>query len=152
MFVCTLKWNKKLALLIIIAIAIILCALIIFSRSDGSGTASTAQKVKNNEQRIEFLESLGWKVSSDAICEKVIVIPREFSQVYKAYNELQQAQGYDLSKYCGLEATVYTYSIENYSGYNGRVVADLYILNSEVIGGDVHSLALDGFMHGLKKN
>lgn len=150
MFVCTLKWNKKLVLLVIIAVALILCALIIFSGSGGG--AGGEQKVKNNEQRIEFLESLGWKVSSDAICEKSIIIPKEFSLVYKAYNELQKAQGYDLSKYCGMEAVVYTYSIENYSGYTGRVVADLYVLNGTVIGGDVHSLALDGFMHGLKKN
>ncbi|MEG2643565.1 MAG: DUF4830 domain-containing protein, partial [Eubacterium sp.] len=74
----------------------------------------------------------------------------EFSPVYDAYNKLQISQGYDLSEYCGLEAKIYTYSIVNYSGYTGKVVADLYVRNGEIIGGDVHSLALDGFMHGLK--
>lgn len=151
MFIFTIKWNKKLALAVIIAVALLLCALIILSRTGDSGQSGSVQKLKTNAHRIEFLQSLGWEVSEEPIEEKVIVIPQEFSNVYTSYNKLQIAQGYDLSQYCGLEATIYTYSIYNYSGYTGRVVADLYILNHEIIGGDVHSLALDGFMHGLRR-
>ena len=151
MFICTIKWNKKLALAIVIAVAVLLCALIILSRTGGSGQSGSTQKLRTNEHRIEFLESLGWEVSEEPIEEKIIVIPREFSNVYTSYNKLQIAQGYDLSKYCGLEAKIYTYNIYNYPGYSGTVVADLYILNHEIIGGDVHSLALDGFMHGLRR-
>ena len=152
MFVLTFKWNKKIALLVVIAIAVLLCA-IIFSigSGDGSGSASVSSKVKTNDDRVKFLQSLGWEIDETPIGEKIVVIPKEFSEVYDTYNQLQLDQGYDLSQYCGLEATIYTYTVTNYTGYIGNVVADLYVMNYEVIGGDIHSLALDGFMHGLSR-
>ena len=153
MFVLTLKWNKKIAMLVVIAIAIVLCA-IIFSigNGDSNGSASVSSKVKTNEDRVKFLQSLGWEVDETPIGEKTVVIPKEFSEIYDTYNQLQLDQGYDLSEYCGLEATIYTYTVTNYTGYTGNVVADLYVMNYEVIGGDIHSLAIDGFMHGLSRN
>jgi len=151
MFVFTLKWNKKLAILIILAAAIVLCTLIVSIAKSGSNNAAGI-KVKTNEDRQMFLESLGWEVDSNPLEEKKVIIPKEFSKVYKTYNNLQLEQGFDLSKYCGLEVTIYTYKIINYPGYIGDVVAELYVLNYEVVGGDVHSLALDGFMHGLRRS
>ncbi|MEG0777387.1 MAG: DUF4830 domain-containing protein [Oscillospiraceae bacterium] len=150
MFVVTMKWNKKVAVLIIIAAALILGGIILAISLGGSGGSDTHAKAKTNDDRLEFLDGLGWEVEANPIAEKTVIIPKEFSPVYDAYNKLQISQGYDLSEYCGLEAKIYTYSIVNYSGYTGKVVADLYVRNGEIIGGDVHSLALDGFMHGLK--
>ena len=53
MFVLTLKWNKKIALLLVAAIAVVLCA-IIFSigSGDGNGSPSISSKVKTNEDRV----------------------------------------------------------------------------------------------------
>lgn len=150
MFVVTFKWNKKTAALIVILVAVLLCGLILLSSSDNAGDGAQ-QKLDTNEARVGFLESLGWRVDEEPVEEKRIIIPREFSAVYEEYNRLQIAQGFDLSEYCGMEATVYTYAVHNYEGYVGNVVADLYICKGQVIGGDVHSLALDGFMHGLEK-
>lgn len=151
MFVFTFKWNKKVALLIIIIAALILGA-VIFSIANGqkSGSKNTAA-VKTNEERVKYLQNLGWQVETSPVEEKNVVIPKEFSKVYETYNKLQLEQGFDLSQYSGLEATIYTYNVENYTGYAGRVVADLYVLNYQIIGGDIHSLAVDGFMHGLAK-
>ena len=147
MFVLTFKWNKKIALLVIAAAVVLLGAIILaLGHGDSSGASVT---VKTNEDRVKFLQSLGWELEPSPISETYVVIPKEFSEIYETYNRLQLEQGYDLSRYCGLEATIYTYSVTNYSGYVGKVVADLYVLNYEVVGGDVHSLALDGFMHGL---
>ena len=152
MFVFTLKWNKKIAILIILAAAIVLCALIVSIAKGGSGNSAGNSKVKTNEDRIKFLENCGWEVDENPIEEKKVIIPKEFSKIYKTYNNLQVEQGFDLSNYCGMEVTIYTYKIKNYSGYLGDVVAELYVLNYEVVGGDVHSLALDGFMHGLRRS
>ena len=152
MFVATFKWNKKIAMLIVIAVAVILCLTILAIGSGSKNSASAAShKVETNEDRIMFLEDLGWEVEASPLSQKEIIIPKEFSAVYESYNKLQQAQGYDLSEYCGLEAIIYTYTVTNYSGYTGNVVADLYVRNSQVIGGDIHSLAVDGFMHGLSR-
>ncbi len=152
MFVYTFKFNKKLALIIILAIAVLICGIILLiGKSDSGGEPAPAesQTVSNNKDRVSYLESLGWQVSSEPLNEKTIIIPKQFSDVYQEYNKLQLSCGYDLSQYCGLEATVYTYAVKNYKDYSGDVVADLYVRSSKLIGGDIHSLSLDGFMHGL---
>lgn len=152
MFVFTFKWNKKTALLIVAAVAILLCAIILSIGVEGSiSSGAGSSKVKTNEDRVKFLENLGWEVNETPIDEKKVVIPKEFSDIYNTYNRMQLDQGYDLTKYRGMEAIIYTYTVTNYSGYTGNVVADLYVLKNEVIGGDIHSLAIDGFMHGLCK-
>ncbi|MEM5767523.1 MAG: DUF4830 domain-containing protein [Bacillota bacterium] len=160
MFVMTMKWNKKTALWIVIAAAVLLCGLVLAiagggGKDGGKGGGKgdiPSQSFKTNEDRVSFLESLGWEVEPTPLAEKKVVIPKEFSEVYTAYNKLQLEQGFDLSKYKGMEATLYTYAITNYTGYKGSVVADLYILGDRLIGGDIHALALDGFMHGLSRN
>ncbi len=148
MFVLTFKWNKKTALLIVIAAAVLLCA-VICSIGAGGSSGTGSSKVKTNEDRVMFLENMGWEVDKTPVSEKKVVIPKEFSDIYNTYNRMQLDQGYDLTQYRGMEAMIYTYTVKNYSGYTGKVVADLYVLNNKVIGGDIHSLAIDGFMHGL---
>jgi len=152
MFVFTIKWNKKVALLIIIAAAILLCAVILSIGNGAKHGEGVSTTVKTNEDRVKFLSNLGWEVDSNPIEEKSVTIPKQFSNVYETYNKLQLEQGFDLSQYGGLDATIYTYTVKNYNSYNGNVVADIYVMNYQVIGGDVHSLALNGFMHGLYKN
>jgi len=152
MFVFTIKWNKKVALLIIIAAAALLCAVILSIGNGGKHSAGVSTTVKTNEDRVKFLSNLGWEVDSNPIEEKSVTIPKQFSNVYETYNKLQLEQGFDLSQYGGLDATIYTYTVKNYTGYTGNVVVDIYVMNYQVIGGDVHSLALNGFMHGLYKN
>lgn len=153
MVVYTLKWNKKTALLVILSVAAILCALILGIRgSGGSPSQADDMSVKTNTDRIKFLQNLGWETEETPIEEKIVVIPKAFSAVYERYNQLQLSQGYDLSDYRGMEVTIYTYKVTNYANYNGNVVAELYVAGNRVVGGDIHSLSLDGFMHGLKRS
>ena len=56
-----------------------------------------------------------------------------------------------LSEYCGMEVTLYTYRVLNDEYADEEVLAQLYVSNGCVIGGDVHSTALDGFMCGIRK-
>lgn len=149
MFVFSLKWNKKAALIVLIAIALLLAILVlVFGRS----TEGNELKIDSAEDASEFLYSLGWTVDSNSIEEKTIIIPSEFSAVYEEYNDLQIANGYDLGDYRGNRVIIYTFRLHDYPDYNGDVVSDIYVYKGKVIGGDIHSLELDGFMHGLCNN
>ena len=150
MFVCTIKWNKGTAVFVVLLVAAILILLTfaIANSSGGSGNNSA----DSAEEVAEYLESLGWQVDLETASEKQVIIPERFSNVYEEYNKLQKAQGFDLSKYSAQGVTIYTMSVTNYAGYSGNVVADVYVWHGKIIGGDIHSLELDGFMHGLIKN
>lgn len=158
MFIFTAKFNKKKAILAVLALAAVLIAVILIAgggdnakdNANASETAALSAVVKNNEQRVNYLKALGWEVEQNVLEQQKIVIPREFSEVYKNYNEIQQEQGFDLSKYGGSEAVRYTYRILNYPGATGTVVADIIVHKNEIIAGDVQSNALDGFMAGLE--
>lgn len=54
----------------------------------------------------------------------------------------------DLEPYHGKRVKCWTYTVLNYPGENG-VLAHLYIYKDKIVGGDISSTALDGFMHGL---
>jgi len=106
--------------------------------------------ITTNEKRIEFLQSYGWKIEASPIEELEITIPQTFSEVYTNYNNLQKKQGFDLSKFKGQRVKRWTYRITNYPGVTDEVRADLLVFNDIIIGGDVSTVALNGFMHGFK--
>ena len=65
-----------------------------------------------------------------------------------AVYEEKQAQGFDLKPYAGEICTQYLYKIENHPN-DPEVYATLLVYGDQIIGGDVASTQVDGFMHGF---
>lgn len=154
MFILSLKPNKKkiLAYTLIFAITIISTTLIMGNNAITTGTKITNTKASNNKERIIFLEQFEWEVSKEPIEIVEVVIPNKFNDVYNEYNKIQKKQGFDLSKYKGKRVKRYTYQVTNYPSKtdDNTIRANIIIYNSEVIGGDICSIKLNGFMHGFK--
>lgn len=104
---------------------------------------------KTNEQRISFLESFGWEVESEAEEILDVLIPKEMDDVFSNYNEIQKAQGCDLTKYAGKRCKRYTYIVNNYPDQPENIRANIVTYKNKIIGGDICSIELDGFMHGF---
>lgn len=102
------------------------------------------------EGRLRFLERLGWQVDADSETLERLRLPAELSDTMTEYNRMQKAQGYDLSRHLGESCDVYSYRVTNYPDCGQTVLVTLYVQGRRVIAGDVHSTALNGFMHGLK--
>lgn len=125
------------------------------SELDGNPTqAPAAVKVdrtpaKTNEQRLSFLSSFGWQVEPEAEEVLEVMIPKELDETYNSYNTIQKAQGCDLTKYAGKRCKRYTYVITNYPEHPENIRANLVVYGGKIIGGDVCSVELDGFMHGF---
>ena len=109
-------------------------------------------KIKTNEDRIKFLEQFGWRVEENPVEEVEVTIPDKFDKVFTGYNEIQKRQGLDLSKYKGKTVMRYTYEITNYENESGKVYANVIVYRNKVIGGDVCSANVGGFIHGFEKN
>ena len=147
----TAKISKRKAFISVIALFVAIVVLILlFGNNESTETTIMAKVVKDNRERVEFLNSFGWEVDTDPIEEETVVIPRKLSDVYADYNNIQKKQGFDLTKFGGMEAVRYTYKVLNYPGEE-NVVADIIVFRNEVIAADVQSASLDGFMHGLNK-
>ena len=154
----TLKFDRKKTAFAVVIAALLIVGIILMvgafqksaSAKDTAGTGRADAVVKNEKSRVAYLARNGWEVASPAESESVVMIPRTFSAVFEEYNELQKQQGFDLSQYCGTEVTMYTYRVTN-AELDGDVIAVLYVQSNKVVGGDVHSTALDGFMTGIVK-
>jgi len=151
MFVYSVKASSLRFFSIVFLSVMLLAALIIFVptyepiTAEASGTVSF-DDVKTNEDRINFLSQFGWKALIEPYEKEEVTIPRKFDAVFTGYNEIQKLQGLDLSKYKGKEVTRYTYIIENYPDYEGRVYANILVYKNKVIGGDICSAAANGFV------
>lgn len=112
---------------------------------------ATGPDVSTAEGRRRFLSELGWEIEPGSEQRKNVLIPDCSSGVMAEYNALQRSQGCDLSPWEGRSVTQYSYAVTNYPGYDGTVYAVLYVAGRRVIAGDVHSAALNGFMHALTR-
>lgn len=120
------------------------------STQTASGTVSY-DKIKSNDDRINFLKQFGWEVKEEAVESEEVKVPSEFDKVFTTYNEIQKRQGLDLSGYKGKKVTRYTYEVTNYPDYNGTVYANLIVYRNKIIGGDLCTADVNGFIHGFEK-
>ena len=105
--------------------------------------------VRNNEDRVAYLRSFGWEVAEEPLATQELLVPEEMDESYDEYLALQTEQGFDLSKYAGKRVKRYTYEITNYPSGETGVQANLLIYKNTVVGGEVLSPQLNGFLHGL---
>lgn len=156
MFVLSMNSSKIKAAAVITAAAVCVCGAVavITSRNSENAEASMPNKVKGSsaEERMEFLTSCGLAVDEEPVEVTEIIIPAEFDETYESYNQIQISQGFDLEQYSGKRVKKWTYRVTNYPGYgedSDSIRVNLLVYNDLIIGGDVCSVELNGFMHGF---
>ena len=151
MFTKSLKLTKKRAVALLLFLGVILSAAVVLCSSPRS-LLSTGDMldVSQTKGREKYLASYGWEIDPDSEEERNVLLPKSFEGAVGEYADMQTRQGYDFASYAGLECRQYTYTVTNYEGCGGTVYATLYIKGTRVIGGDIHSAAIDGFMHGIR--
>lgn len=155
MFIYSVKASTIKFFAVISAAVITLAAVILlvpeYSPRTTAAIAKTVSEykfdnIKTNEDREKFLHQFGWTVETQPVEEVTLKIPAEFDKVMNTYNELQKKMGLDLSKYRGREVTRYSYNVTNYPSYSGTVTANVIVYKNRVIGGDISSADVEGFI------
>lgn len=98
-----------------------------------------------NAKRVQFIRDLGYGINETAAVKET-VIPQKFTKVYERYNIIEKQAGFDLTGYKGKKAVVYAYTTSD-----GEKTVTLIVVNGEIVGGDVSSVAFDGEMLPLIK-
>ncbi len=158
MFLVSLKSlkGKFILLAAAIAAAVILC--VIFAegeKKEGYIPTDTAvnYSASNDRERIAFLKQFGYNVKAEPDSINEVLIPSEFDDVYTQYNELQKQAGLNLEDYKGCTAKKWTYTVTNYPDYTDKecIKANILVYKGKVIGGDICSVELNGFMLPLQR-
>ncbi|USF25952.1 hypothetical protein N510_000868 [Firmicutes bacterium ASF500] len=155
MLIMTAKVPKRKLTLGVAAAALLCCCAIAlnFGRAltqevSAPGTPSP-KGIRTNADRVEYLSAYGWQVSEEPISTQELLIPEEMDASYTEYLTLQTGQGFDLEDYAGKRVKRYTYEVFNYPTGESGVQVNLLVCKNTVVGGEVLSPRLDGFLHGL---
>lgn len=155
MFVYTLKASSiKFFAVILLSIAVLVTIVAVIPDFDAVGEVAAVavnySGIKTEQDRQEFLKQFGYEVEATPVEVRDVTIPEKFDSVYLQYNDIQRAQGLNLTKLQGKEVTRYTYEITNY-GTEGKVLATILVYKNKIVGGDVCSTDGKGFIHGFEK-
>ena len=106
----------------------------------------SAYPINDSSMTLRYIKKIGESVGEQPISIEKIRIPDGFSDVYENYNALQKEAGFDLYPYRGKTVTKYTFENKNDHTY-----IHILVHNKTIIGGDIMTVELDGFMLPLKK-
>lgn len=153
MLIVTARLPKRKLTLGVAAAALLCCCAIALNFGQWEEVSAAAlpnpKGVRSNQDRIDYLSAYGWQVSEEPLATQELLIPDEMDDSYTEYLALQNGQGFDLQKYAGKRVKRYTYEVLNYPTGETGVQVNLLICKNTVIGGEVLSPQLDGFLHGL---
>ncbi len=151
MFTKSLKLTKKRAAAMLLLLGICLAAAVVLCSSPRS-LLSTGDMLDASQPkgRVKYLASYGWEIDPESEEERTVLLPKDLKGAVGEYADMQTGQGYDFAAYAGLECRQFTYAVTNYGGCTGTVYAVLYVKGTRVIGGDIHSAEINGFMHGIR--
>ena len=149
MMFMTARVDLKKILLILGIIAAVIAGILWITGGDEDVTTA-APSVGTNEGRVKFLQDFGWEVAASPVESSQVKIPKETSEVFERYNNLQKSQGYDLSRYAGKNVMRFVYKITNYPGATEPVYATLLVHKDQVIGGDITDTAAKGQIRGFQ--
>lgn len=120
------------------------------SAGDGASATVNYDKIKNASDVKAFLGQFGWVTGDEPIESANVSVPSKFDRVLSEYNELQKLQGLNLEKYKGKDVVRYTFLVENYPNSETDVYANVLVYKKKVIGGDICSSDVNGFIHGFE--
>ena len=145
----TLKFFGALSLALLVLVLLVIFVPAYDSSALPTGQESVYSGVRTSEDRISFLASFGWTVEAEPVISEDVTIPEEFDSIFASYNELQKKQGLDLSQYKRKTVQHYRYKVTNFES-GETVYANLLIYRGKVIGGDISSATMNGFVYGFK--
>ena len=149
MLIWTAKFSRKKATAAVILMGVVMAALIVLTGRAPDEPDISQPRLSTNEERVAYLQSLGWEVEPEPIETLQFLLPAELEEPYRSYNELQLSQGFDLSACCGKQVSRCTYTVKNYPDRPEGVQANLYICEEAPVAGDVCASGARGFQEPL---
>lgn len=146
MFIVVLKLPPKKIRYLFAAAVIVLALAAAFLLHRGSVAANADMEDADIALCLDCLHGFGWEVDSHFVETETFLLSSKLSE---SYLSLQQEAGFDLRDDMGEIISRYTFTVTNYPTGEQGVLADLFLRDGQVIGGDIRTSGMNGFMHSL---
>ncbi len=154
MFVFSFKHNRRktVAVLAVLLVAVTVVLVLVGLHGAPPQAVSSGRKyslsASTNEERVAFFKQFGWSVNAEPIDSGDVAVPEKFNDVYLSYNNIQKEQGLNLLPYAGKTVQQWIYAVTNYPQQES-MRGTILVSGGRVIGGDLSTPQLDGFMTGF---
>lgn len=149
MLIWTTRFSRKKGGIALVILVLAAAAALILGKMAPGADPQEQPLLTTNEERVAYLESLGWDVDPEPVETLQFLLPDTLEEPYLSYNQLQLAQGFDLSQYTGKQVTRYTYTVTNDPRCAQGVQANLYVCEEVPVAGDILCTGADGFQDTL---
>lgn len=140
--------RRRMALMSL-ALGLVIGSALLLAGCFGSDKETEVITAATNEERVAYLEALGWQVEPQPIETLDLQLPEKLEGEWDAYAKLQKGQGLPFSEFAGQAVKRYTYTVTNYPEIPQGVQANLYLWGDQIIGGDVIFTGQGGFQTDL---
>ena len=119
-----------------VILAVIIAVILFFGeKKAGNAAESISLRVADNEERIEYISSKGFKTAGEPSSVEEVYFPKENDGVLSEYNEMLKKSGFDLSPYYGKTVKKYVYPVLE----ENETYITLYVYEEKIIGADIAS-------------
>lgn len=140
--------RRRMALMSL-ALGLVIGSALLLAGCFGGDKETEVITAATNEERVAYLEALGWQVEPQPIETLDLQLPEKLEGEWDAYAKLQKGQGLPFSEFAGQAVKRYTYTVTNYPEIPQGVQANLYLWGDQIIGGDVIFTGQGGFQMDL---
>ena len=140
--------RRRMALMSL-ALGLVIGSALLLAGCFGGDKETEVITAATNEERVAYLEALGWQVEPQTIETLDLQLPEKLEGEWDAYAKLQKGQGLPFSEFAGQAVKRYTYTVTNYPEIPQGVQANLYLWGDQIIGGDVIFTGQGGFQTDL---
>ena len=140
--------RRRMALMLL-ALGLVIGSALLLAGCFGGDKETEVITAATNEERVAYLEALGWQVEPQPIETLDLQLPEKLEGEWDAYAKLQKGQGLPFSEFAGQAVKRYTYTVTNYPEIPQGVQANLYLWGDQIIGGDVIFTGQGGFQTDL---
>ena len=140
--------RRRMALMSL-ALGLVIGSALLLAGCFGGDKETEVITAATNEERVAYLEALGWQVEPQPIETLDLQLPEKLEGEWDAYAKLQKGQGLPFSEFAGQAVKRYTYTVTNYPDIPQGVQANLYLWGDQIIGGDVIFTGQGGFQTDL---
>lgn len=149
MLIWTTRFSRKKAGIGLLILVLAIVAALALGKTMPGTDPQEQPLLSTNEDRVAYLESLGWTVDPEPVETLQFLLPETLEEPYLSYNQLQLAQGFDLSNYTGKQVTRYTYTVTNDPRCAQGVQVNLYICEEVPVAGDILCSGANGYQDTL---
>lgn len=140
--------RRRMALMSL-ALGLVIGSALLLAGCFGGDKETEVITAATNEERVAYLEALGWQVEPQPIETLDLQLPEKLEGEWDAYAKLQKGQGLPFSEFAGQAVKRYTYTVTNYPEIPQGVQTNLYLWGDQIIGGDVIFTGQGGFQTDL---